>query len=258
MNNPWILSLPKRARLEPASTLSFFAWLTLFFAQGLACDMPILESLYHTMFLYLDLLKEMDPDRLFEHIQFGYPTSARMHWWERLKRLATPKIASLFPKDSPYSSFSKWFQCNCSYLDKQIRYPLRMGSTTDPLFWVLYCDLCVHEKQNPYREDSLSAEISFNEGRSFNLPARKRVRDLLKTVNSMSLMLVPGQECKYDNSELFCTVPSNPVPSISIAPGFRGFEYGANKHKTFYCDFSVCCIILSRPSISLGEKKVNV
>lgn len=146
----------KRQRTDDPISLNFFQWTVVYFSRGLGCLPVILESLYTPMFLYLDLFAAMDPTRLTDA---GLPE--RREWWNRLQRLALPKIEMLFPSPtSNYHYFSQWFRCRgiCDIRnDDDMLSPQCDGNPTswnldtryyeaDPTYWNLYCESCLSRK----------------------------------------------------------------------------------------------------------------
>jgi hypothetical protein len=212
--------------------------------------MQIVESLYHKMFLYLDLAHAMNPERLYAHASF--PIGNRAAWWERLKRLAIPKIQSLFPWNSPFYNFNRWFSCTCLESNQAPLFPLRQGWTTDPLFWGLYCPVCQHPEQNTYDCNSLSW-AAFKSDRDCEFLRRRGLRNLLNTATGFKLIYRrPGEHGSKETWSLLSDPLKDGYP-IWLRASTDRFALNHNQHPfkplSFNCDFRMACIILSQPEI---------
>jgi len=253
---------PKHQRIECQPSLTFFQWISVFFGLGLECDSPILESLHHSMFLFLDLAFAMDPEKLYTGMrERKWPATEKAAWWEHLQRLATPKIKSLFPVDSPFADFEEWFPCRCFRtdwsLDTRRRFPQHEGCHVDPDFWSLCCKACTSREQDIYDPElHMLREHSDYDHRQFEY--RRVLREDLKRKNGFQCGDIPGTEDTVTTWGLVsnCEIGGEDS-SIMIIPQPSGFGYCRSTHKNvrFSVDFFAICFILNRAQISYQRWK---
>jgi hypothetical protein len=232
----------KRQAVEPRAPLSFFKWTIVYFARALLCNVPLLESLYHTMFLYLDLAVTNDPRELYANPDTS-PRTAQFMWWTRLRRLATPKLEFLFPIGSPFRDFVRWFGCLCYKTNIPEAFPLLEGNCVDPLFWYIHCAICADDFP-ACSNCSLSHKDAQNAWIRPAIAKRLRLRDLLDNVTSLSYF--HAHNIWNDG----WTIISNPVDgdcAIEIRTAVIGLIYGVQNDEKVQCDFFAMCSLLNQP-----------
>jgi len=241
----------KRQKIEPIPTLTFFQWIAVFFGYTLECDSPILESLHHSMFLFLDLAVIMDPVRLYTGMrERKWPAVEKAAWWELLQRLAIPKIQSLFPAESPFADFNKWFTCHCSdtYCNDRRRFPHTLVRRPDPDYWMLSCSFCISYDQDIYEPEKQIFGYD-----SYNVQVQKRMK-LRKNLKEATFFQVG--DWPVANGVFRWGIISNFLQDgtrSTIPCGMHGIEYPGttytDRSDAIYMDFLGACIVLSRPSI---------
>jgi hypothetical protein len=243
----------KRQAVERSTAFNFFQWITMFFGCALECDSPILESLYHTMFLFLDLAIAMNPAALYLRMrERKWPATEKAAWWERLKRLTMPKLKSLFPPVSPFADFDKWFKCSCWDSDDRRKFPQTLAGNQDPDFWMLCCASCISKDQDIYepKRDLYGAD-------SVRITQRRNQRERLKKATDFFLgdWSVSEGVFRWGLLSNF----NEDGTRMEIPWTLHGFEYSGIKYNdrsdALFVDFLAACFILSRPFISYQRWK---
>jgi hypothetical protein len=258
-----MLQFSKRQKISPPLNLNFFQWITVFFNSALECDMPILESLYHTMFLHLDLATAMNPDALYAHIrEHGSPSINALNWSTRLKRLAVPKLEYLFPKDSPFRNFHRWFGCACFSFHGNAHFPQRISRRIDTDFWLIRCSLCADSNPETTIPLGDTPPSHWDNESAPHLEARKQRRDQLRKADTFILAYYEGNDLVPEAWVIVADEKSGEYP-ILIKKDLQGFLYQSREvvdlqaglqacfSISFPHDFLASCIIISQPEIPL-------
>jgi hypothetical protein len=243
----------KRQKITKRVPLNFFQWTCVFLNQTFECDTPILESIYHTMFVYLDLVKILHPDLLYADIkEKKAPLSILKDiWWSRVERLAGPKLENLVPVGSHFDTFNRWFGCVCKHQQKYVvGFPLKDHPELDEEGWKIHCDSCVHHEQDPCDPISLHSKQSINLSEALRISMRRELRGGLKTARELNLCYYGWGRGKSGDRQLI--VEQTPLCPIIIAPGFDRIECGVEVGPRVRCDFITACMVLSRPKLLIN------
>jgi hypothetical protein len=244
----------KRLQIEPSPPLNFFQWICVYLGCALGCDARVQASLYHTMFLYIDLVAVLDPNRLYAGIrERNSPAVDKAEWWERVRRLTIPKLQFLFPlPDCPFRNFDQWFNCNCFFprFVQGRRFPLRQRGRAmfpDPEDWRLYCEHCTPEGHDIF-EPVVELALGIT---SADELWRWDVRHRLKQSTDIQALYPYTDQAGW-------TLATNTTADgqrIFIQPG-KGYNFQYARVNDYYNievnpgDFIAACIILSRSHIT--------
>jgi hypothetical protein len=245
----------KRHRVEEREPLNFFQWISVYLAVALGCNIPIVESLYHTMFLYLDLAAVMDPARLYE-VLGNCPIEVKESWWECLQRLAIPKIHSLFPSTSPFYHFDLWFSCRCSECSGFLttRFPLRQAPDQDPDYWKIHCYQCTNLQQDHYNP----INARYRDPGRWDYTRRAALRPLLAGARRCYISR-PTEGANWEWWTLVCEVPGELDFYIRWSTDSFHVRQSQGEHALLWnnCDFITACTILNRPEIPVKWGRIN-
>jgi hypothetical protein len=253
----------KRQAVKRRTPLTFFRWIAVFFNQALECDTPILESLHHTMFLYLDLEVVMNPAKLYDNLTPS-PAVAKAKWWATLKRIATPKMEYLFPATSPFVNFDRWFACSCfTYDRRRYGYPLCQSAAWDQSRWEIYCPRCSDPGQEPTNPICWYEEWAAS-------PSPGWLTKLSDRGNREDLRIVSRclrNPCLLDNAQTEADVNwalvfrnKTDTAALIVRPSITALIYHLPYTTAYRCDFITACIMLNRttPVPILSKKEASL